>query len=193
MKFLRHAINRLFRLIEHSKWVFLTLLLSVALGILLHIPPAKATIQDEYRVKAAFIYNFIAFTQWPDFAELNTFTMCIYGKDYFKNEINALEERTINSIPIQTKRLNQLGEIRQCQALFISRSQYTQLTNILDSIQELPILTIADSPDAAEKGVMINMHLEQNKVKFEINLKSARNVGLNISSRLLQLATQVYQ
>jgi len=193
MKFLCHATTRLFRLFNKSKCVFRAFLLSVAFVSLAFTSAAIASTQDEYRVKAAFIYNFVAFTQWPNFVELNEFNMCIYGTDYFGHEITALEEKTVNHLSISIKRINRLDEIKQCQTVYISHSHDDQLPVILDSIKTQPILTITDSPNAATLGVMINMHLVQNKVKFEINLKSARNAGLNISSRLLQLATQVYQ
>jgi hypothetical protein len=68
-----------------------------------------------------------------------------------------------------------------------------QLSTMLEYLRDAPVLTIADSANAASMGTMIAMHLDQNRVKFEINLKSARDAQLMISSRLLQLATQVYQ
>jgi len=191
MKAIRHTTNKRYRLLALTLSI---LLLGLVLGTALHSHSAKAIIQeDEYQVKAAFIYNFIAFTQWPDYVEPETFNVCVYGVDYFQKEIDALEEKKVNDLAIQIKRIHQLNEIAQCQVLFISRSHNEKIPAILDKIREQPILTIADSLYAAALGVMINMHLEQNKVKFEVNLKSARIAGLNISSRLLQLATQVYQ
>jgi len=119
--------------------------------------------------------------------------VCIYGTDYFEHEITTLEEKTVNHLPISVLRINRPDEIKQCQTLYISHSHTKQLATILDDIKTYPVLTIADSPDAAALGVMINMHLKENKIKFEINLKSARDSGLNISPRLLQLATHVFQ
>lgn len=147
---------------------------------------------DEYRVKAAFIYNFIAFTQWP----VNTdkmLNLCIYGKNYFGYEIDVLQTRSVNQFDITVSRLTDLEKAHQCQILFISKSEAAYLSSILDRLQGKTILTIADSTHAAKKGVNINMHLVDNKVKFEINLKTARHAGLNINARLLQLATKVYQ
>lgn len=151
-----------------------------------------ADVQDEYRVKAAFIYNFIAFTQWPD-SSRESINTCIYGEDDFGHEIDALQRRMVNNRSITILRITQYGELNNCQVLFISQSQIANMTEILTYLQEAPVLTIADSADAAAKGIMINMHLERSRVKFEINLRSARKAGLNISSRLLQLATRVHQ
>ncbi|HMU64793.1 MAG TPA: YfiR family protein, partial [Nitrosomonas sp.] len=69
----------------------------------------------------------------------------------------------------------------------------SSLPSILAFVQGQSILTIADTPDAAIKGIMINMIVAQNRILFEINLQSARNAKLDISSKLLQLAMKVYQ
>ena len=165
-------------------------------GLIFHtlLLPANswAAVQDEYRVKAAFIYNFIAFTQWPD-SSMESIHTCIYGEEDFGHEIDALQHRTVNDRSITVLRIMRYSELNNCQVLFISQLQIANLTEILAYLQKAPVLTIADSTKAAAKGIMINMHLKQNRVKFEINLKSARDAGLNISSRLLQLATRVYQ
>ncbi|MCB1947774.1 YfiR family protein [Nitrosomonas sp.] len=147
---------------------------------------------EEYRVKAAFIYNFIAFTQWSEISG-PTLDLCLYGEDNFGPEIDLLQTRPVNQLSIKVTRLSDLQHLQNCHVLFISRSEAESLTSILGQSQGKNILTIADSQSAASKGVIINMHLDENKVKFEINLKSARNAGLNINARLLQLATRVYQ
>ncbi|WP_090627039.1 YfiR family protein [Nitrosomonas marina] len=67
------------------------------------------------------------------------------------------------------------------------------MSSILSSIREQTILTIADTSHAARTGIMTNLQLVDNKIKFEINLEAACRVGLNISARLLQLATQAHQ
>ena len=169
------------------------LLLKAWLLLLLTFPlPSIADTLDEYQVKAAFIYNFIAFTQWP--YEINQpLNFCIYGEDYFGQEIDHLQVKQINNQPIHVLRFSQLEEIRVCQVLFISKSNISSLSSILAFAQDQSILTIADTPDAAIKGIMINMIVAQNRILFEINLQSARNAKLDISSKLLQLAMKVYQ
>lgn len=160
--------------------------------LLLFIPPSIVNALDEYQVKAAFIYNFIAFTQWP--YEINQpVNFCIYGEDYFGQEIDQLQVKQINNQPINLLRLSKLEEIKVCQILFVSKSNISNLSSLLDFIQNQPILTIADAPDAATKGIMINMILANNRIVFEINLQAARSAKLDISSKLLQLAIKVYQ
>ncbi len=164
--------------------LFIGLVLSTQLLAVTHI--------NEYQVKAAFLYNFIAFTEWPDEID-QTLNLCIYGEDYFGREIDELRTRAVDDNNIKIIRLTNLERSRACQVLFISKSVIDDLPNILASIQGEPVLTIADSPKAASKGVIINMNLTQNKINFEVNLESARGVRLDISSKLLRLATKVYQ
>lgn len=192
MKLVNLAMRTLFRFITKPNYVVLLMLLGLASGAPAYAPPVMAAELDEYRVKTAFIYNFLAFTQWPDWNE-QTFNMCVYGTEHFGREIDALQEKTINDTPIRIIRIVQLDELKRCQAFFFSQFAQMQLSAMLEFLQGAPVLTIADSANAASMGAMITMHLDQNRVKFEINLKSARDAQLMISSRLLQLATQVHQ
>ena len=146
----------------------------------------------EYQVKAAFIYNFIAFTQWPDNID-ETINLCIYGKDYFGGEIDKLQSRAVNKRHIKIVRVNDLKELARCQAIFFSKSINNHLSTILSDLQNKPILTLADNPHALSEGIVINMNLSNEKIVFEINLGVARKSGLDISSKLLQLAVKVHQ
>ncbi len=172
------------RLKHRLFFLFIGLVFSTQLQAVTHI--------NEYQVKAAFLYNFIAFTQWPEDID-QTLNLCVYGKDYFGQEIDKLQAKSVNSNNIKILRLTGLERSKECHVLFISKSVINNLPSILASVQGKPVLTIADSPKAATQGVVINMNLTQNKVNFEVNLESARSVGLDISARLLQLATKVYQ
>ncbi|WP_297324777.1 YfiR family protein [Nitrosomonas sp.] len=146
----------------------------------------------EYQVKAAFIANFIAFTNWPD-DTLQTIDLCIYGEDYFGSSIDQLQNKSSNNRKIRVRRISDLGALNECQVVFISKSNASSVMAILDSLRGKPMLTLADSPNMAAQGVVINMNLRNEKIVFEVNLKAARESGLYISSQLLQLATRVYQ
>ncbi len=145
----------------------------------------------EYKVKAAFIYNFIAFTQWPE--ESRALNLCVYGEDYFGSEIDKLQYKPVNNQQIKVKRIGSIEQLKSCQIVFFSRSVSTQLPSLLDKIKHEPILTLADYPYAVTQGVVINMSVSNERIVFEINLGKARSADLNISSRLLQLAEKVYQ
>ncbi len=190
-----HLFNRLFR---HSKKFvkrsFYHFLLAWYLGFCLPVSHSVAMADSmiEYQVKAAFIYNFIAFTHWPD-STGQTINLCIYGEDYFGQEIDKLQNRSVNNRHIKVMRIADFDQLKVCQVIFFSKSVSGQLSRILNDLQNEPILTLADSQNAAAQGVAINMSLINEKIVFEINLAKVRASGLDISSKLLQLAVKVHQ
>lgn len=190
-----HLINRLFKRSDtFVKRSICNILLALYLGFGLPVSQSVAMADEliEYQVKAAFIYNFIAFTHWPD-STGQTINLCIYGEDYFGKEIDKLQNRSINNRHIKITRITDPDKLKACQVIFFSKSVSRQLSNILNDLQNEPILTLADSPNATAQGIAINMSLINEKIVFEINLIKARASGLDISSKLLQLATKVHQ
>ena len=190
-----HLFNRLLK--RPDKFVkrsICNILLALYLGFCLPAFQSEAIADEiiEYQVKAAFIYNFIAFTHWPD-STGQTINLCIYGEDYFSKEIDKLQNRSINNRHIKVARIADLDQLKACQVIFFSKSVSGQLLSILNDLQNEPILTLADSQNAAEQGIAISMSLINEKIVFEINLAKVRASGLAISSKLLQLAVKVHQ
>lgn len=155
-------------------------------------PLAHADEMLEYQVKAAFIYNFIAFTQWPESTE-PAINLCLYGEDYFGQEIDKLQNKSVGTRSIKVVRIRNSDQLPKCQVIFFSKSVNNTMADIISNLESNPILMLADSPNAISQGVTINMSLVNEKIVFEINLASARKSGLDISSKLLQLATKVHQ
>jgi hypothetical protein len=190
-----HLFNRLRKrsdkFVKRSIW---NILLALYLGFCLPAFQSEAIADEiiEYQVKAAFIYNFIAFTHWPD-STGQTINLCIYGEDYFGQEIDKLQNRSVNNRQIKVARIADFDQLKACQAIFFSKSVSGQLSSILNDLQNEPILTLADSPNATAQGIAINMSLSNEKIVFEINLAKVRETGLDISSKLLQLAVKVHQ
>ena len=187
--------NRLLRRSDtFVKRSFYHFLFALYLGFCLPVSHSVAIADSmvEYQVKAAFIYNFMAFTHWPD-STGQTINLCVYGEDYFGQEIDKLQNRSINNRHIKVTRIAELDQLKACQAIFFSKSVSSQLSSILNDLQNEPILTLADSPNATAQGIAINMSLVNEKIVFEINLTKVRASGLDISSKLLQLAVKVHQ
>lgn len=165
------------------------------LGLVALLPQARPVWADElpeYRLKAAFLYNFALFTEWP--AEVGaTLNLCIHGTDPFGKEIDALQDKAVGprSIAVQRRRANE--SLKGCQLVFIAASAIGSLPRVLDELRDLPVLTVADSPGATHQGVALNMALTQNKISFQANLLAARAAKLNLSSKLLRLASEVQQ
>lgn len=151
---------------------------------------------EEYQVKAAFIYNFLKFVEWPSEAPISSspaITLCIIGNDPFGKNINAFSEKIVGSKRIAVRHTNSIKEIKDCHALFITESEKSNLSEIIEFIAGSYILTIGDTDGFAQKDVIINMYIEDKKVRFEVNLDAAKRTGLRIDSRLLKLARIVGQ
>lgn len=145
----------------------------------------------EYRVKAAFLYNFALFTVWPDTGR--TLTVCIEGTDPFGAELDPLQGKPIGERTIAIQRLARGDPLAGCQIVYIAPTAIGRLPRILERLGGSATLTVADSPGAAQQGVALNMAVTRNKVTFEANLAAARAAGLTLSSKLLRLATEVIQ
>ena len=153
---------------------------------------ARADELPEYRLKAAFLYNFALFTEWP--AEVgDTLTLCIVGRDPFGRDIDELQGKPVGDRSVTLQRKGLGDSLKSCQIIFIAASAMGNLPRLLDELRERPVLTVADSPGAARQGVALNMAVAQNKVTFEANLQAARAARIGLSSKLLRLATEVRQ
>jgi YfiR/HmsC-like len=166
-------------------------LASLAL-LLIAAPGVRANELPEYRLKAAFIFNFLSFTEWPP-SSAGGLNLCIYGKDPFGPEIDGLQGKLAAGRAINVLRRSAGESLKSCQAVFIAASLAGSLPSVLDSLKGQPVLTLADSPGAMHKGVALNMGVTQGKVSFEANLQAARAAGIGLSSKLLRLATEVQQ
>lgn len=147
---------------------------------------------SEYRLKAAFLYNFALFTQWP--AEVgDMLNLCIVGRDPFGPEIDDLQGKPVGERSIVVLRKGAGDSLKTCHVAFIAAATPGNLTRALDELRERAVLTVADSPAAARQGVALNMSVVNNKVTFEANLQAARAGRISLSSKLLRLATEVRQ
>jgi len=144
----------------------------------------------EYQVKATFLYNFLKFVDWPDDKNMRTgvINICVIGEDPFGKAIDFMKDETIENRRLAIKRLKTLQHIETCKVVFISMSEQENLNQILKTIKDLNVLTIGDTEGFARKGVIINYYIEENKVRFEINVNALKRSGLRINSKVMKLA-----
>jgi len=145
---------------------------------------------QEYQIKAAFLYNFAKFIEWPPSAFKDTqspLTLCILGKDPFGAALDSLREKTVEGRTLVIKRVSKVEEAEKCHILFVSASEKESLSHILKVTRSWNVLTVGDTKGFAESGVMINLISIENKMGFEINLDAAEHASLKISSKLLKL------
>lgn len=164
-------------------------------GALIFQPlPASAQSEDdaEYRLKLAFLYNFAQFVNWPPEAfhdSAAALTICVAGQDPFQGEIEqSLRGRMAGGHPIQLKRLKPNDDPRSCHIIFVRAGEKKLPGRILAAVKGSSALTVGETKGFADMGGVVNFTLEQNKLRFEINLAAAMQTQLKISSKLLALA-----
>ncbi len=167
---------------------FFLILTSYAVVFLMLCAYAQDTKHTEYQIKSAFIYNFAKFVYWPDGSDDNTLSLYVIGKASFCKDLDTIEGKIIRGKTLQIKRIKSLQNIKEGNLLFITSAEKHNLENIINSVRGLSLLTIGDTEGFAERGVMINLYIEDESVRFEINVEASRREGLEISSKLLKLA-----
>jgi hypothetical protein len=147
---------------------------------------------DEYQVKAAFIYNFAKFIQWPSHTFENAnepIGICILGHDPFGHSLeDTVDGRSIEGHALVVRHIAGIKQVTGCQILFIGSAENRHPLPTLAEIRTPGILTIGESDASGAIGVIINFRLDGDKVRFDINLEAAGRENLKISSRLLSLA-----
>jgi len=164
-------------------------------SLLLLLPCAPLESQDgapsEYAVKAAFLYNFARYVEWPAEAkpESGPFVITIVGQDPFDGVIDdALRGKSVAGRSVELRRVRRASEIAQSQIVFISSSEKSQLAQILEHLQGMPTLTVGEAENFAESGGIIRFRMERSRVRLDVNTGAAQRARLRISSELLKLA-----
>jgi len=154
---------------------------------------AELSRASEYELKAAFLYNFIKFTEWPDeqiTKKGEPFIIAVVGKDPFGAALDkVIEGETFHNRPIVARRFSRMDEAATTsQVLFISSSEENNLAAILRQMDAHAILTVSEIENFAQRGGIINLKKESNRVVFEINLDVVKRAGLAMNAQLLKLA-----
>jgi hypothetical protein len=146
----------------------------------------------ESDVKAAMIYNFAQFIEWPESSLKSSsgpFVIGVFGEDPVESVLeDTLKGETFERRAVQVRRLSAPNDARQCDILFVSSSEKKRTAEILESIRGKGTLTIGDTEDFISLGGMIAFTKQGNKIRFQINPDAAARSGLKISSKLLRLA-----
>ena len=168
----------------------LNILLTVFFALLL-CEKVYAQSVDERSVKAAYIYNFIRLTEWPTPLE-QPFYLCILGRSSLDNALNKLSGQPVRTdIHIRVINVDIGDDLSSCNALYFDDSQHRQIDVLMRRLVSSPILTITDVQGLADRGTMIEMSTQRNRVVFEVNLGAAQRAEIRISARLLKLARHV--
>jgi hypothetical protein len=170
-----------------ARMLSLLLLLAAALQL-----SAQAPGFDEYQVKAAFLYNFAKFVEWPQGTFANPtepIGICIVGQNPFGSALeNMVEGKKIGDRAFAVRKLADTQQAGQCQILFISAGEWKRTRAVLEMLKGTAVLTVGETDDFTALGGIIEFRLEGPRVRIQIALDIAEHNKLRISSKLLSLA-----
>jgi hypothetical protein len=164
----------------------------VALAIVVAVPGLAGSQASEQDIKAAFLYHFAQYVEWPATAfesATSPFVLGVVGDDGFLPAISsAVADKSIAGHRIVVKSVRAPAEARACHMVFLTTPQASRPAAMLEAIEGLPVLAVGDAPRFADAGGAIAFLFDGGKVSFRINTATARHAGLRISSKLLRLA-----
>jgi YfiR/HmsC-like len=169
--------------------------LLVAGAVLLCEGALWAQSASEYEIKAAFLYKFASFVQWPAPAPgtppAGTGPICIgvLGADRFGPSLDqVVRGKLVSGRGFTVGRFQSPNQALHCDIVFISSSEQSRMSEILLTLRGKPVLTVSEVPGFCEKGGLVNLKVVDSAVRFEINVTASEHAGLHFSSKLLNLA-----
>ena len=148
----------------------------------------------EYQIKAAFLFNFAKFVEWPPGAfvkKTDPIVIGVLGDNPFRDDlVRTIREKTVDARPLEVKEFRWPAQVTNCHILFISSSEKKRLPEILQSLKGASVLTVGETDHFTDSGGMINFFVEGSKMRFQINKDAATSAGLKISSKLMSLASR---
>jgi len=156
----------------------------------------------EQKIKAGLVYNLIKYTEWPNTISMqdskntdshNTVVLkvCLFGEDPFDGYLSPLQGRTAQQATIAISHITQIQQAQDCSAVVVNRDQEQQLQPLLQFLQGKNVLTISDITHFAERGGMVELTRQDEKIALHINKNSLDSAKLGIDARMLKLATIV--
>jgi hypothetical protein len=167
--------------------------LALGLGLVLAAPlgagpPARDV---EYAVKAAFLYQFARFVEWPEGspAASGPVRICVVGEDPFGDALDlATQDKRAGGRPLLVRRFRRVEDVKSCSIVFVSGPDPLQAKAVAERLRGSASLLVGEAPDFGLHGGMIAFRVEHDVVRFDINQNAAETEGIRISARLLGLA-----
>lgn len=143
----------------------------------------------ETRVKAAFIYNFARFVEWPSRSSSGPVRIGVIGHGDLSGPLEeVVRGKSVGGRPIRVTPVENASEAELCEILLIERSESKRAGEIAQALAGKPVLTVSDDEGGSKEGIMIAFQLVDESVRFQINQVAAERAGLKISSQLLKVA-----
>lgn len=186
------------RRLDHSAIpgrTFKSLLLLTFAACLLSVASSAQSTADEYQLKAAFLFHFTQYVEWPAEAtgeDNSPFLICIVGEDPFQNSLeDAIKGKLVVGKAAKIRHIRQVEDGQKCHLIFLGNNESGRVSQLPESLKHAPVLTVGESADFLKNGGIIRFCMEGNKVRFEVSQEAAQGANLKISSRLLLLAKSV--
>jgi hypothetical protein len=146
----------------------------------------------DYQIKAAFLYHFTQFVEWPAEVTSGSFVICVAGDAALRSSLESLSRgKSVGSRPIQVKPITAPEQAHMCHLVFLSSSLNMKAPRYLAAVHALDVLTVGEPPGFRERGGMIELFLEDSRIRFDVNEQALREAHLRASSRLLRLARRI--
>lgn len=173
---------------------------ATAVGALLTAPPpayGQSLAEREYQIKAAFLYNFLKFIDWPSEAlpeTSETITVCVISDDPVPAEaLESIKGKTVKGKRLAIRQVADIRVVVDCHVLFVPASGARNLAQVMPGAQQTSLLTVGEMDRFLQTGGIINFVTERNKIRFEINLDNAQRARLKLASQLISLGKVVRQ
>lgn len=171
-------------------------LMLVLLSVLARPTYGQEAAVSELDVKAAFLFNFTKFVEWPAEAFANeeaTVNVGVYdsSEEFAKTLRTLLADKKAHGRAFSVRRLVNPADAKTCHILFFRESESRKMGTAYDSIKKLPILTVGESDDFLDQGGMFSLFFDDKQLRFEVNPATAENAKLTVSSKLLRLAKKI--
>ena len=153
---------------------------------------AQAAYSDD-AVKAAFLYRFTGFVDWPPQSlEPGHFTIAVLGSRPVAKELaRLLVKYPVKNLPARVRLVDHARQALDAQMLYVGTSFLGDLREVTDALERRPVLLVTDHPGGLDEGSAVNFLLVDRRVRFEISLAAAHRAGLQVSSQLLAVAAHV--
>jgi hypothetical protein len=180
------------RLERRRPWPGWRLVLALA-AMLLALGIVRGETSREYQIKAAFLYNFSQFAEWPPEAFPDKDSPLVIGVLSSLDPFGGFLDETVRNESVQGRRLQvkhftRVAEMQSCHILYIGQSEAKRLEQVVETMKGKPVLTVSDITDSVSRGVMIGFVPGRNKIRFKINAAGARAANISLSSKLLRAA-----
>jgi hypothetical protein len=155
---------------------------------------AQETLENE--IKAAFLYNFTKYIEWPASAARggDPFRLCVLADAQFTRALDQIiAGETVAGRPLTRTEPHSVNDVRLCALLYVGHGYAQRGAPLVAAVRRLPVLTVGDSPRFVEEGGAIAFVLENNRVRFDISPAIAQRAGLVVSSKLLRVARSVVE